>query len=206
MTSSPRAPRVRRAFVLVGRATRLPGKFFLPLGGEPILGRELRILGSTGRRTIVVSVEPLELPGVEVIVDPRDAGPLGALATILENADPPFFLFGGDMPLVDPRALAVMDRRYRGRSVVPVGPSGRWEVLHAIYAGIPRARIDRWLGAGGGLQDLVQDLDRAGEVDPMPPGEIDVRSFADVDTPADYDRLTREWDGGSATSSGTNRG
>ncbi len=134
-TDRPLAP-VRHAFLLLGRATRLPGKFLLAVDGEPIVRREVRLLTAAGLEVTVVSVLPRELGGVTVVRDPFDAGPLGGLEVALSRANAPFFLFGGDMPFLDLAGIRTMQEEFDGRTLVPLGPDGEWEVLHAIYSGL----------------------------------------------------------------------
>lgn len=192
MTRDPRpSGAVRRAFVLVGRATRLPGKFFRTIGGESILGRELRILSDAGLEVGVASVAPFGIPDVPVIADPYDAGPLGGLLSILSSTDPPFFLFGADMPFLDPEGIRVLGRAYDGRTVVPLSADGSWQVLHAIYAKTRRDETRRLLERGAGLLDLVRALDGRGAVKFLRAGRIPERSFVDIDTPAQYERWSR---------------
>jgi molybdopterin-guanine dinucleotide biosynthesis protein A len=187
--NSSTAEPVRRAYLLVGRATRLPGKFHLRVEGEPVLAREQRILSALGLRVEAVSVAPARIPGLPEIVDRFDRGPLGGLATALAATEEPFFLFGGDMPFLDPEGIERMRAQFDGRTLVPWGPSGRWEVLHAIYARVPRALAEQRTMEGRGIRDLVAELDRAGQVQFLPMGEIDPRSFTDLDTPEDYARI-----------------
>jgi molybdopterin-guanine dinucleotide biosynthesis protein A len=180
---------VRRAFLLVGRATRLPGKFELPVDGEPVILRERRILTALGLEVTAVSVAPLQIPGLPEIIDRFDRGPLGGLATALEATDEPFFLFGGDMPFLSPEGIERMRARFDGRTLVPRGSSGRWEVLHAIYSGVSRSLAEQGTMEGRGLRDLVAELDRVGQVQFLSFGSIDPRSFTDLDTPDDYARV-----------------
>jgi molybdopterin-guanine dinucleotide biosynthesis protein A len=182
-------PSVRRAFLLVGHATRLPGKFLLPVEGEPILGRAARVLRAVDLDVTAVSVAPIELPGLPVLSDPYDGGPLGGLATILGATQEPFFLFGGDMPFLDPRSIGRMRREFDGRSVVPMNSAGEWEVLHAIYARLELARVTALLRRGAGVRDLVKELAAAGNVRFLPPGTVNPSSFTDLDTPEDYVRI-----------------
>lgn len=191
MTGANPTVTVDRAYVLMGRARRLPGKFYRSLDGESLLARELGALGRAGLRVTLVSVRSVKGFDVEVLRDPRDAGPLGALCAVLDRAPPPFFLFGGDMPFVSERAVATMRRRYRGRTLVPLSTDGHAQVLHAIYANVPIDRAERVLRRGGGLRDLVAGLDRDGEIDWLEAGRLDERTFTDVDTPADLDALRR---------------
>jgi molybdopterin-guanine dinucleotide biosynthesis protein A len=180
---------VRRAFLLAGRATRLPGKFGLVVDGEPVIAREQRVLSTLGLRVEVVSVAPLDIPGLPEIRDRFDRGPLGGLATALSTTDEAFFLFGGDMPFLDPEGLRRMRSQFDGRTTVPLDSTGTWQVLHAIYAVVPRSLAERWATEGRGLRDLVAELDRRGQVRFLPPGTIDPRSFTDLDTPEDLARF-----------------
>jgi|GEM_PF-1986274 len=180
---------VRKAFILLGRATRFPNKFFLPVGDETLLEREVRILRSVGLEVAAVSVTPLDLPGLAVLHDQYDVGPLGALATILTATDEPAFLFGGDMPFLDPNAIEVMRSRFDGRTMVPIGPEGRWEVLHSIYADTDPSMVATHLRSNGGLRGLVEELRQSGAVQFIAPGVIDFRSFTDIDTANDYARV-----------------
>jgi len=188
--SRPRAPlRVRRAYLLMGHATRLPGKFLLPVGGEPVAIRCHRILRGLGLEVTAVTVDPITLPGLPVLRDRRDAGPLGGVATILETTEEPFFLFGGDMPWLDAPSVERMRSVFDGRSMVPVGPDGKWEVLHAIYSDLDRGVVEALVGRRAGVKDLVDRLASAGRVKFLPPGFLDPKSFTDLDTPEDYARI-----------------
>jgi len=188
VSASPPAA-VRQAFLLVGRSTRLPEKFRLLVHGEPVLAREQRILAGLGLEVTVVSVAPVNLTGLPEIMDRFDRGPLGGLATALAATEEPFFLFGGDMPYLDAGSVDRMRSHFDGRTLVPVGPTGHWEVLHSIYAGIPHDLAERRTGEGRGLRDLVAELDLAGKVRFLPAGVVDPRSFTDLDTPEDYARI-----------------
>lgn len=179
------------AFVLLGRATRLPGKFLLPTGGEPIVRRAARVLSEVGLKVTLVSVTPRPLEGLKVVRDPYDAGPLGGLATARSLTGGPFFLVGGDMPFLSAAAFRRMRREFDGRSLVPVGPGGAWEVLHAVYANLDLDRVLELVRERRGIRDLVDELDRKDKVRFLAPGTIDARSFLDVDTPEQYARLSR---------------
>src|ERR1700720_2485324 len=81
-----------------GDATRLPGKLSLPVDGEPMLARVLRVMSATGAPCLVAagarSPEALgtnfEIP---VVYDDRPGeGPLAALASAARAVHTPFFL------------------------------------------------------------------------------------------------------------------
>ncbi|HLY77701.1 MAG TPA: hypothetical protein VKT21_07440, partial [Thermoplasmata archaeon] len=58
--------------------------------------------------------------------------------TVLVAIDEPCFLFGAEMPCLDPASIRQMLREFDGRSLVPMGSGDHWEVLHAIYSGLDR--------------------------------------------------------------------
>lgn len=189
--SSVRAAVPEKAFVLLGRATRLRDKFLLPVDGEAIVLRAVRTLRGVGLDVSAVSVRPVDLGSVPVLRDPRDAGPLGAVAEIVARTHMPFFLFGGDMPYLDGATIAGMRDAFDGRALVPVDATGRWQVLHAVYPELAPSDVEPLLRHGGGLRDLLGQLHREGRVRLLPPGTVPARSFVDIDTPAAYARLDR---------------
>lgn len=200
MTTDARPREVRRAFLLAGKASRLPGKFLLPIDGEPLIHREVRILRSCSLDVAIVSVAPLRILDVPTLPDRYNAGPLGGLATALAETDEPFFLFGADMPFLEARAIDSMRRSFDGRTLIPRSESGHLAVLHAVYSNVRLERVVPLLDRRGGLIDLVRDLDRTGSVRILPAGEIPERSFFDIDSPEDIARAgaTGPLDGPSA--------
>jgi molybdopterin-guanine dinucleotide biosynthesis protein A len=176
------------AAILVGHATRLPGKFDLMLEGRTVLDRVLDAVAGAGFRPTIVAVPESGKRGPGIIVDRYDRGPLGAVRTFLEARSGPFLLVGGDMPFVRPSDLRVLLARFRaGTSVVPRSSDGTFEVLFAIYD-LPLARVVRYWEQGGSLHELVSDEVERGAVEWVPAREFDPRSFVDIDTPADVER------------------
>jgi len=180
-----------RAFVLLGRAGRLSGKFDRRVGDATVLERELSALRAAGLRPTLVSVLARPGSGVPVLRDDRNAGPLGGLATVLDRVEPPFVLVGGDMPFLDARALREMRRAFDGRTLVPISGDGIPQVLHAVYGRVSRNEVRRLLDSGGGLSALVDLLDARGEVRWWPLRALGERSVTDVDTPAALRRARR---------------
>lgn len=187
--SSARTEVPEKAFVLLGRATRLPDKFLLPVDGEAVVLRAVRTLRRVGLDVSAVSVRPVDLAGVRVLRDRRDVGPLGAVAEIVARTREPFFLFGGDMPYLDGPTIARMREAFDGRALVPVDAVGRWQVLHAVYPELAPADVEPLVLEGAGLRDLLGQLQRGGRVRLLPPGTVPPRSFVDIDTFAEYARL-----------------
>lgn len=132
-----------------GRATRLPGKLSLRIGGEPMLRRVFRALTSSGLPCIISARAPLpaDLFGgldVPTVLDEyADAGPLGGLASAAARIETPLlFAAAADLPNLDDRAIDVLRRRYErespdGRTVpeaiVPRHKGGDVEPLAALY-------------------------------------------------------------------------
>ena len=189
--SSASSPALKKAFLLLGRATRLRGKFWLPVDGEAIVLRAVRTLRRVGLDVSIVSVRPVDFGRVPVLRDHRDVGPLGALAEIVARTPEPFFLFGGDMPYLHGPTIARMRETFDGRAVVPVDSHGHWQVLHAVYPALTPDDVEPLVLDGRGLRDLLGKLERKGRVRLLPAGLVPPRSFLDVDTPADYARLNR---------------
>ncbi len=180
---------IQEAYLLAGRALRLPGKFLLPVGGVPMIDRAVGVLRSLGLEVAVVSADPsLSFRNVMVIPDRYDRGPLGGLATVRDRSDAPILLFGADMPFLDAPSIERLCSHFTGRTLVPVDRAGHWQVLHAVYANVPGPSIDRVLREGGGLVDIVRkELDR-GAASLLPAGTLDEGSFVDIDTPEAYAR------------------
>ena len=187
-----REGRITHGYVLVGHATRLPGKFFRSWKGERVVDRAVDSIRRSGLHPAVVSVLPPErFPEVEVLADAYDRGPLGGVRTIVEQNARPFVLIGGDMPRVDPRALESLIERHRpGVSIVPVRPDGSLEVLHAVYD-LPAELVRRSWEAGLGLADVVRSLDERGTAETVSAAALGEETFTDIDTAEDWERLQR---------------
>ena len=187
-----RAGRIRHGYILVGHATRLPGKFFLSWKGERVVDRAVDSIRRSGLHPTVVSVLPPErFPEVEVLADTYDRGPMGGVRTIVEQNASPFVLIGGDMPQVDPRALeALLERHRPGVSIVPVRPDGSLEVLHAAYD-LPVELVRRSWEAGLGLAEVVRSLEERGSAETVRTAILGEATFTDIDTAEDWERLQR---------------
>jgi molybdopterin-guanine dinucleotide biosynthesis protein A len=182
---------LRDAFVLVGRATRLPGKFSRLLDGVRVVDRVLDATRASGYVPTIVTTDPRTRSGVDVWTDRYDRGPLGGVRTIVEARAGPFLLVGGDMPFLSVAALRRLRSLFApGRSVVPRWSDGTIEVLHAVYD-LEVGPVRRAWESGRSLRDLVRERADSGEVRFVPAESFEPTTFRDIDTPADWARLAR---------------
>lgn len=155
-------PEIRTAgLVLAGGRSRRMGrdKAALSVGGEPLLERQLRLLGEAGVAELWVSLataDTLPEPGwpgdaVQVVRDRvPDAGPLEGLEQVLDRTSAARLLvLAVDLPALDAGFLRRMLLRCgNGKGVVPVTSRGH-EPLCAVYpVGPARTTVSGW-GARG---------------------------------------------------------
>lgn len=185
------------ALVLAGGAARRFGadKTRAPLGDDAVLGH---VVAAVGRVTAdVVVIGPWAPDGVPARDEPPPRrGPAAALAFGLAQAGAPWVLVvGGDHPLVRPELLDLLVGRAvaGGADVVVPVRDGRDEPLVACYRRAVGPVISGLVSRGDlrlrSLFDCVP-VDRVDEsiwrsVDP------DGRSFMDVDTVEDLERVGR---------------
>ena len=181
-----------------GDATRLPGKLALPVDGEPMLARVLRVLSATGAPCLVAAgARPPEALDanlrIPVVYDehPGD-GPLAALASAAGAVDTPyFFAVAGDMPGIDAafvaRIVAAADAAGWPDAIVPRHADGAIEPLAAMYKRDPWVASARTALAQG-RRNVSAALDglRVVYYDIVPEDES---ALANVNTPSDYERL-----------------
>ena len=196
-------------FVLVGGASRRMGrpKASLPLDGEPMLERQIRVLRSVARRVAVVGgaagyLDRLDVPIVPDAVAGR--GPLGGIYTALLASRTEFSLvLGCDLPFVHRRLLAwLMHRAKTGGSdvTVPCTPDRRLQPLCAVYRRralhAVRIRLARGQNKLSGFFPMVcctvipwAELADAG---------VRASAFENMNTPEDYEFVTSRVEGHAA--------
>lgn len=138
-------------FVLAGGLSRRMGrpKAALVLGGQTMLERQVRLLGSVSRRVeilgpgsgsgaieaIIPALAPSDVPVVTDKLTGR--GPLGGIYTALDRTRTEFNLFlGCDQPFLEPRLLRVLcDRAIHSGAdaTVPESRDRRLQPLVAVY-------------------------------------------------------------------------
>lgn len=191
------------AILIGGQARRLDGRVkpLLPVGGRPILIRQIDALHSAGVQHIVLvgrwSVE--ERPPAPVVADAvARSGALGGLYTaLLVAASDPVLVMAGDMPFVSTALLGrLVEAAADAEAVIPRTEEGR----HPLCARYRRtlalgfkARIDRGtLAVREALADVrVCELGSADLAALDPDGIM----LMNVNTLADYDRACQAADG-----------
>jgi molybdopterin-guanine dinucleotide biosynthesis protein A len=182
-----------------GRARRLGGrvKHQLPVGGQPILTRQLEALNRARVEHIALvgrwSIE--ERPPVPVFADAmEDAGSLGALYTALIVAPGDCtIVLAGDLPFIGPQLLDRLGQLGReDEAVIPRTADGLQPLCGGYRRSVAlrlKAQIDRGaLGIRNALADIrVRELDaeQLSVIDP------DGTMLMNVNTLADYERACR---------------
>ncbi len=188
-----------------GKGTRLGGcdKAFLEIGGEPVVVRTLRTLGGLFTRTIVVARHPERFVGIHADVTTDvypGCGPLAGIHAGLRAVGTPYvFVVACDMPLLDAEVIRFLVDRIgsdpdQGPDAIVPWWDGDMEPLHAIYATRCLARIDAALARG---DHSVRDFLRHVRVDHVPEATLAhlagaARSFTNVNTPAELERLVTQ--------------
>lgn len=189
-------------FVLAGGASRRMGqtKQFLWIGGESMLGRQIRLLRSVARRVAVVGgvagyLDDFGVPGIPDAV--RGRGPLGGIYTALTESRTEYnLILGCDLPLLSRRLLIWLVIRAMAEesdATVPCSPDGRIQPLCAIYRRralyAVRTRLDLGQNKLSGFFPMVhcttipwRQLAEAG---------FSASAFDNMNTPEDYESARR---------------
>jgi len=187
-----------------GKGSRLGGrdKAFLEIDGEPIIVRTLRLFRRLFTQTVVVALHPerfLTL-GAEVAVDRyRGGGPLAGIhAGLLAARQPYAFVAACDMPMLDSGVIRfLIDRISPEAGACPDAIVPWWdgdvEPLHAVYAVKCIPTIERCLQRDAhSIREFLGQVSVdyvAEEVLAKLDGAA--RSFTNVNTPGELDRLLR---------------
>jgi molybdopterin-guanine dinucleotide biosynthesis protein A len=185
--------------VLAGGASRRMGtnKALLKLhSGETLIARVVANLRPLSDDLIVVSKTPDLYTGLDVRQASDafpDSGPLAGLLAGLRAARHPWALaVACDMPLVDHRLVRYMVLLGEGHdAVVPIGPTGEPEPLHALYSEACMEPIEQALVAGQRRMISFFDDIRVRFVEPREIAIFDPEgtSFFNANTPKDWQRL-----------------
>lgn len=184
-----------------GPATRLPGKLALDVGGEPMIVRTYRLLRADGWPCIVSLRTPPALASAamtdcEFAFDEiADAGPLAGLHSAARRVRTPlFFAAAADMPNISAVFVRKLLAAYEAAAdpkpaaVLPTWPNEKVEPLAALYdtrafiAGAARA-------LEAGRRKVTAALDGLAVMS-YPVRSEDELALANVNTPADYEKIT----------------
>ena len=178
------------AILAGGRGKRLGGvaKGLVPVGGEPIVARQLRALGPYVAAPLVVVAGdpgPYAALGARLVGDLHPgAGPLAGLEAALQASDADALLvFACDLPFIDAALIEALRDAPAAEAVV-ARLDGKAQPLAARYARAILPRVQRRLS-----RDKLRLLDLVAELDPQwldfPAG---TRALFNVNTPADLAR------------------
>ncbi len=171
-----------RAYVLVGKSSRLKEKHFIEVfPGKRLIDLVVENLRALGLDVIIYSKIPVEIDA-PVIID-KSEWILPSIISLLERDDG-FFVFGGDMPLVRREAVEILLEKYSaGKTVVPIwSETGYLEPLHAIYSSTSLECLRN-------AESLTQGLKNCRNVEFVPAEDMPVESFFNVNTSEDLEKL-----------------
>jgi molybdopterin-guanine dinucleotide biosynthesis protein A len=185
------------AVVLAGGKSSRMGrdKSFLPLGEKNLLQIVLEILTPSFSNTLLSVADESRYQefGVPLIVDRyHEIGPIGGICSVLEQSDANrIFCVACDMPFLNAALISDLCAREKAEAVIPLW-NGRAEVLHAIYS---NSLIGRFQLAIGQRKYKITDTLSNADVEYVPESVVqkydpDGRSFENLNTPADYARIT----------------
>jgi molybdopterin-guanine dinucleotide biosynthesis protein A len=186
------------AIVAGGRAERLGGqpKGLLTVGGCRIIDRQLETLRAEFDRVFLVANDPTPWSGLGLEIVPDrvpGAGPLAGLDAALGALQPgeeTVVCVAGDMPFLDPRALALLRDHPSAEAVVPrVGD--RPDPLFARYHRSCAPVIARALAEGRWKTMALLDELQVAYLDEPALRALDpsLRFLTNVNTPEDLARL-----------------
>ncbi|OGL59686.1 MAG: hypothetical protein A3J27_04190 [Candidatus Tectomicrobia bacterium RIFCSPLOWO2_12_FULL_69_37] len=197
------------AILAGGRSQRMGrDKFLLPLGGEPVIRRVARLLGSVFSRVFVVAARarPFEELGFEAAEDllPGNDSLGGLHAAVSRAGAPHVFVAGCDMPFLQLSLLRGLASRAAEADVVIPLREGYPEPLCAVYGRACEPAIRGRIEAGRlkmvGFHEEVRVV-RVEEAE-WRAWDPEGLSFRNLNTPEDYawalDAVAGEEEGGDA--------
>lgn len=177
-----------------GKSTRMgTDKAFLPFRGKHLIDTPIEILTSIFSNVILSVRDPNDYSGYALpkVADLYESiGPMGGICSVLKSGYSQVFCVACDMPYLNAPLITHLCNDPGYDAVIPVF-RGREEVLHAIYSDrlIPHfeeaIRSKRYKITDALISARVQLIseDEIRRFDP------DGRSFQNVNTPADYEKL-----------------
>ena len=176
--------------LLTGGASRRMGtdKARLVVDGETLAARGARVLSAVCDPVIEVGPGVSGLPAVEE--EPRGAGPLVALLAGVGALGNPraVVLLACDLPFVEPAVLRLLVEWPGWGTVVPV-VDGRFQYACARYGSAAIAEASAAVRTGVSSLRAVAGADCEYLTEEHWGAVVTARAFADVDSPADVERL-----------------
>lgn len=202
-----------RGVILAGGENRRMGgkpKALLPIGGEMLIQRQIRLLTPSCSEIVVVTNEPgLYLPVVgrsaRIVTDLEPGkGPLGGMhAAFSMRGHEYVWVVGCDMPFVSAAAADLMLRKAMDMKLDAVVPrlDGRLHPLHAVYRFTCAKAVAELLASG---TYRVTELFAKIRWEPVPESEfagkgIDPGFAVNANTPEEWAEALRMEDGGGVS-------
>jgi molybdopterin-guanine dinucleotide biosynthesis protein A len=186
------------ACLIAGGKSRRMGrdKRFLPLGGVPLISRELGLLQTLFEEVIIVLAEPSAMDDMKpyrIVYDAiANCGSLGGLYTgLIQTASSRVFAVAADMPFLNADVVTYLVKYAPEADVVGVKVGKDLQPLHAVYSKrcIP-VLFDMATSGKLCIRGLFEDSRL--DVRIVPDEEIADRdpaylSFRNINTPQDYE-------------------
>lgn len=194
----------KAGIVLCGGHSKRMGrpKAWLPFGDQTLLERVVERVGQAVASVVVVGARGQELPSLPIYIrvvhdDIPDQGPLGGLAAglaaVAGDCDA-VFVTSCDSPFVAPAVIRRLFKLLRDSDCCVPDVAGREHPLAAVYRVRVLETVHRHLmQCRLRMLDLLDDLvmrvvseDEMFDVDP------DLKTFCNLNTPADYEQALRD--------------
>ncbi len=177
------------AAVLVGKSRRLPGKHLrIVYDGKRLIDMVVENLTSMGFKVIIYSTYHFDAPAPLILDTSTWIFP--AVVNLLKKFGEPMFIFGGDMPLVEKKAVEMMMKHTDHRIVVPRWRNGYLEPLHAYYTPHVLPVFEGELQRGGA--SLHSAIQKCRDTYYMSAEEMGERTFFNVNTLEDL-HILKKW-------------
>ncbi|MEO6797925.1 MAG: molybdenum cofactor guanylyltransferase [Candidatus Dormibacter sp.] len=184
--------------VLAGGQSRRMGrdKAGLPAGDETLLERIITRLTPVVDEVILAGGAPLSLPnGVRSVADRYpDTGPLAGIhAGLLAAMGDRALVVACDYPDIDPEIVRFLQARVAGVEAVVPRIAGQAQGLCALYRVGVASHAERLIAAGERRVNALLEACAVRYLDEMELRGVDpgLRSFRNLNTPADYEEWVR---------------
>lgn len=200
---------MRSALILAGGRSRRMGfkdKALIPIGNKTILEHVIESLDGVVNEIIISMRDPSQqellndyIQGHDVVLDKiQDVGPLSGILEGAKAATGEYvFVAACDMPFINTDVVELLFKHAEGHdAAIPVWDNENLEPMHAVYRTKPVAmetekailRNEKFvLAPVFKMKDLVfVKIDEIRELDP------DLRTFVNVNTPTDVEKLQHD--------------